>query len=84
MHDLRIVNARGHQEWNGHNRYDEAHPTLPVWRDYALTTIPLASTLIRYVHRKKPRVAGRTQFVSPRGDRELERHGAKTAGAFFS
>jgi hypothetical protein len=33
MHDLRILNARGHQEWNGHDRYDEAHPTLPVWRD---------------------------------------------------
>jgi hypothetical protein len=33
MHDLRIVNARGRQEWNGHDHYDEAHPTLPHWRD---------------------------------------------------
>jgi hypothetical protein len=52
---------------------------------HALTTIPLASTLIRYVHRKKPRVAGRTQFFSPLGEgRELERHGAKTGGVAFA
>ena len=28
-HYRRIVNARGHQQWHGHDRYDKGHPTLP-------------------------------------------------------
>jgi hypothetical protein len=48
LYDLRIVNARGHQEWNGHDRYDEAHWTLPFGVIHALTTISLASTVIRF------------------------------------
>ena len=28
-HYRRIVNACGHQQWHGHDRYDKGHPTLP-------------------------------------------------------
>jgi hypothetical protein len=57
LYDLRIVNARGHQEWNGHDRYDEAHSTLPFGVIHALTTISLASTVIRFVVEKNRGVA---------------------------
>ena len=32
VYDLRIVNSGGGQPWRGHNREDERHPTLPLWR----------------------------------------------------
>ena len=75
MHDLRIVNARGHQEWNGQYRYDEAHPTLPHWRDSR------PSHIITRVHAYSLRSLKKAECgplsTGPRGSRELERRGAK-------
>jgi hypothetical protein len=85
MHDLRIVNARGHQEWNGHDRYDKAHPTLPVWRDsrpnHNTTRVHAYS-----LRSSKKAACGRqnTVLLAPGEGRELERHGAKTGGVAFA
>ena len=42
-HYRRIVNARGHQQWHGHDRYDKGHPTLPyvAWtrRSHSITRV---------------------------------------------
>jgi hypothetical protein len=40
MNDFRIVNARGHQKWNGHDCQDSSHPTLPSGAIRILATIP--------------------------------------------